>query len=399
MKNGRLTNLGNCLTLTSDRDLGILRDAQVVWEGETIAWVGRSADLPKKFESYPEINGEGRLLTPGLVDCHTHILFGGSRPEEFFRRLSGESYESIAKAGGGILSTVASTREASDADLIAGAFSRLERFLEFGVTTVEIKSGYGLSLEQELRLLTLAKNLDHPIEIIPTFLGAHTVPKEFRDRREEYVQLVIEKMLPEAKKLSSFCDVFCEEGAFNLQEARQILAAAKKLGMQVKVHADQLTNGGGAKLAAELGAVSADHLEQIDEAGMKAMAKAGTVGVLLPGAVFSLGKRTYPPARKMLDAGMKLALSTDCNPGTSHTENLPFMMTLAALEMGMNIEEIWPAVTFHAAQALGLSDRGQIRPGARADLVLWEAEAPEDLAYHYASVQTHSVLIAGKKVL
>ncbi len=374
-----------------------VRDAAVVCAGEKIAWAGPKKELPKGSSKTKTIDAHGALVTPGLIDCHTHLVFAGSRADEFFARLNGDRYELIAQRGGGIAKTVACTREAPEKALLSLAKGRLDSFLKFGVTTVEAKSGYGLSQEGELKILRVMKKLKHAVDVIPTFLGAHVVPKEFKERRDEYIDIVCDKMLPRVKreKLSNLCDVFCEAGAFTIEESRKILSRARDLGFQVKIHADQLTDTKGAELAVELGALSADHLEQVDVAGIRALAKSGTIAVLLPGAVFFLGKRTYPPARKLLDAGAKVAISTDLNPGTSYTENLPLMMSFAAVELKMTVEEIWSAVTVNAARACGLSDRGRLTPGCLADLVIWDAETPEEVPYHYGSARPTDVIKRG----
>ncbi|MFH1018086.1 MAG: imidazolonepropionase [Pseudomonadota bacterium] len=396
--------IGCCVTLdpaVGDAPLGTVGKAAVALRGDRIAWVGPRTELPKEYAGAERVDAAGALVTPGLVDCHTHLLFAGTRADEFFLRLSGASYEEIARRGGGIQRTVSALAAATDAELLRSTRERLDQFLASGVTTVEIKTGYGLSLEQELRSLGLIRKLNHAADVIPTFLGAHTIPSEWRGDRKGYVKLVMEEMLPAvaAKRLSRICDVFLDDTAFTLDEARTILSKALQLGLGVKVHADQMKENGGAELAAELGALSADHLECVSNRGVRALAKKGVVGVLLPGAVFFLGKRGYAPARKLLEAGVRVAISTDSNPGTSMTQNLPLMMTLAAVEMKMTAEEIWPAVTAHAAQALGLVDRGQIMRGALADLVVWDAQDPEEIPYRFGTPRTLQVVRRGTPIL
>ncbi len=391
-----ITNIGLCLTMDRDREgaWGAIPNAAIVVRKGEIESVGPMSGL-KDFKGDVEaVDAEGALVTPGLIDCHTHLLFAGSRADEFFARLGGTSYEDIAHAGGGIRRTVSTTRAADDRTLSGLLEKRLDRFLHFGVTTVEIKSGYGLSTEEEIRHLRLVQKVRHGVDVVPTFLGAHVIPDEFKEDRKGYVDEVCEKMLPKIakEKLAEICDVFCDEGAFTIDEARTILSRAKKLGLKTKIHADQLHSTGGAELAAEIGAISADHLEQVSHAGVDALAEKGVVAVLLPGAVFSLGKKTYPPARRLIDAGVDVAISTDCNPGTSYSENLPLMMSLAALELKMMPEEIWIAVTRNAAHALGLQDRGEIAPHKRADLVIWDASDARDVIYHYASSLPRQVL-------
>jgi imidazolonepropionase len=394
-------SIGCLLTLDpdlGDGPLGIVEDAAVAVAGERILFAGARRRLPAPYREAETIGAGGALVTPGLIDCHTHLVFAGDRSDEFFARLAGRSYEEIARSGGGIRRTVEATAGASDEKLRALARSRLDRFLAAGVTTVEAKSGYALSPEGELRLLRIAGSLGHAVSVVPTFLGAHVVPPGFAADRGAYVRVVTEEMLPRvvAERLSGICDVFCDEAAFSVDEAALILGRAKGLGLEVKLHADQLTGNGGAELAARLGALSADHLERVSDEGVAALSRSGTVAVLLPGAVFFLGKRSYPPARKLLDAGVPVAVSTDFNPGTSPTENLPLMMTLAAVELRMTAEEIWTGVTTSAARALALKDRGRLAPGLRADLVVWEAARPEEVPGRFGGVAVRCAVSGGR---
>ncbi len=381
-------------------DFRVREKMAMIFQGEDVVWVGPEKEIPSDYPIEQEVDAEGRLVTAGLVDCHTHLVFAGSRSEEFFKRLQGTSYEDIARSGGGIASTVKSTREASDDVLKDLLRKRLDSFLSYGVTTLEVKSGYGLRTEDELRILKIANEMDHPVEIVPTFLGAHVVPPEFEGKRDAYIELVCEEMMPKVKEqnLSNICDVFCDEGAFTVEETRKILARAKGLGFNVKLHADQLKGTGAAELAAEFGALSADHLEQISEAGISSLAKSGTIAVLIPGSVFFLGKRSYAPARKLIEKNVNVAISTDCNPGTSLSENLPLMMSFAAVEMKMSVQEIWAGVTTFPAQAMGLKDRGRFAPGMAADFVVWDAENWEEVPYHYGSVKAHAVYKKGRRV-
>jgi imidazolonepropionase len=396
-----IVNIGTAITFNPEKGegpLGEIRDAVIAMRDDKILWVGPRRKLrAQKFEA-EEIDAQGALVTPGLVDCHTHAIFSGSRADEFFARLSGESYEEIARKGGGIHRTSEATHEAEDGRLLEETRRRLDRFLRFGVTTVEVKSGYGFSALGELRLLCLIHEIRHAVDTIPTFLGAHVVPREFARHRDDYVRLVCEEMIPQVvrQKLSDICDVFCDRAAFTVEETRRIFEAARAHDMKIKIHADQLSDTGGAELAAEFGAISADHLEHVNPKGIRALAKSGTVAVLLPGAVFAMGKGGYPPARKLIEAGVSVAISTDCNPGTSFSENLPLMMTFAARELRMTIDEIWKGVTLHAARALGLSDRGAIRGGARADLVIWDAERPEEIPYHYGASFAQQIVQRGR---
>ncbi|NIM99625.1 MAG: imidazolonepropionase, partial [candidate division Zixibacteria bacterium] len=327
-------------------DVGLILDGTVaVSEGEIVA-VGKSEEVLGQIKTAKNTNvidARGKVLLPGFVDCHTHPVFANTREEEFDMRVRGKSYHQIAAAGGGIKSSVKSLRSKSKQELIGFALPYLDRLLSYGTTTIEAKSGYGLSLEDEIKMLEVTQELDarHPIDLIPTFLGAHEVPPEYQDKKSEYVDLIVNQMIPEVarRKLAVFCDVFCETGVFGIEESKKILTAAKNHGFKLKLHADQLSALGGSKLAAELGAVSADHLEFIDDQGVRMMKDAGVIGVLLPGACFGLGMREYPPARKMIDQGLPVALATDFNPGSSMTESMPMIMSLACLMMRMTPAE------------------------------------------------------------
>ena len=343
------------------------------------------------------------MVTPGLVDSHTHPVFAGDRKEEFELRNQGISYETIARKGGGIFSTVRATRMASSEELEALLATRLRRFLAEGTTTLEAKSGYGLSFEAEMKQLEVIRQLNgkQPVELIPTFLGAHTVPPEFKNKRKEYVRLLVEKLLPAVaeKKLAVFCDVFVERIAFSYSEGKEILSAGKKLGLLPKLHADQLTNGNGGKLAAEVGAVSADHLEYLTGAGIKALKKSGTVAVLLPSASFYLRSKKAPPVKKLLAARVPVALATDFNPGTSPNYSLAFTMTLACVEWGFSAAQALLAVTRNAAYALGKGGQfGLLAAGKQADAVIWEAEDYRELSYFCGVHLVKSVVKRGKVV-
>ena len=388
-----LTHAGELISLNpevGEGPLGILRDAAVAIRNGRIAWLGSSADASHCLdidEATEIIDLNGRVLTPGLIDCHTHLVFGGGREHEFELRVAGATYEEIAASGGGILSTMQATREADVDELYDSALHRLGVFLSHGVTTCEIKSGYGLDLPSELKMLEVIRMLkdSQPMTIVSTFLGAHALPPEYRDKRETYVECIIDDMLPKVaeRELADFCDVFCESGAFSVDESRRILARARELGMKIRIHADQLSASGGARLAAELGASSADHLEHATPDALKAMADAGTVAVLLPGAAFYLGQ-PFPSLQPFREAGVLLALSTDFNPGSSPSMNLPLMGSIAAVRMGMSCAEAMRAMTLNAAHALGLEHTlGSVQPGKNADLAVFNVRDHRTIFYNY----------------
>lgn len=348
-------------------------------------------------------SAEGKTVTPGLVDPHTHAVFAGSREFELNLRLQGAKYMDILNAGGGILYSTERTREATEEQLIAETVKRLDRFLAHGVTTIEAKSGYGLRLEDELKQLRAARRLDasHPVEVVSTFMGAHAVPVEYRGDADGYVRSVIEEMIPAVARegLAEFCDVFCEEGVFTVEQSRDILEAGRSWGLKPKLHADEIVSCGGAELAAELGAVTADHLLHASEAGIQAMAENGVIAVLLPGTAFFLMAKPAD-ARAMINAGVPVALSTDRNPGSSPTESLPFIMNLACLTMGMTPAEVLTACTINAAHALGRADRiGSIEVGKQADLVMFDAPNVLYLQYHYAVNLVDTVFKKGEAVI
>ncbi|MCB9524308.1 MAG: imidazolonepropionase [Myxococcales bacterium] len=380
-----------------------LGDGAVAVSGGVIQFVGPQHEAPLPGPATRVVDLAGRLLTPGLVECHTHLVFGGDRAGEYAERAAGIPYREIAQRGGGIATTVRATRAASLESLIEQAHPRLRRLLAQGVTTAEVKSGYGLDHATELRILEAVQALDaaQPIDLVGTYLGAHVVPPEHRDHRARYVREVIEHTLPAVAErgLARFCDVFVEDTAFSLEEAEAILAAGVAHGLRPKVHADQLDEGGGAELAARLGAVSADHLEHISDAGIAALAQAGTVAVLLPGAALFLGQDARAPARRLIEAGVPVALSTDCNPGTCMTEHLQLMLTLGMSRLGMTAHEVLEAVTCHAAAALGLADQvGRIAVGRRADLAVFDVPDHQHLPYHFGPVHTWQVFKAGVEV-
>ena len=375
--------------------LGIIPDGALAATGGRIVWLGADADLEAAVAVGPitrVVDAGGRVVMPGVVECHTHVVFGGDRAAEFQMRVVGTSYQEIAAAGGGIMSTVRETRAASREELFERGRRHLGWLLGYGVTTVEVKSGYGLSLHDELRILEVYRDLAEvvPQTLVPTLLGAHTVPVEYRAGSgggpEAYVDLVVKRMIPEAaaRGLARFCDVFVEEGAFTLAQARRVFEAGLEHGLRPKLHVDQLSAGGGAELAAELGAVSADHLDHVSDQGIAALAAAGVTAVLLPGAVFFLGLHEYAPARRLLEAGVRVALSTDFNPGTCYTENVFLIGTIASSHMKMTAAEVLLALTVNAAHALGLAgDVGSLEVGKRADILIMDTTSHLTIPYHW----------------
>lgn len=361
------------------------RVAIIASDGEVRDWLGDGRGARRRGDV---VDCEGRLVTPGLVDSHTHAVFGRPRLEDQARRARGEDYKSIAAAGGGILSSVDDFRARTEAELVGLTRIRLGLLASLGTTTVEIKSGYGLSLEAELKALRVVRRLagELPIKLVPTFLGAHEVPPEFRRNRDAYIRLVVEEMIPAVARqnLAAFCDVFCEPGVFSVSESETILRAARQHGLGAKLHADELDPSGGAELAARLGAASADHLGAISSSGIDALAASDTVATLLPGTLLFLGRTRQAPARNLLDAGAIVALATDFNPGSSPTANLPLVLALAVSQARMQPEEALLAATANAAHALGLADgRGRLTVGGPADLVVWNCRDPRELCYWY----------------
>ncbi len=397
-----LTNISELITCRDDggqRDVHPVVNAAIVWEGERITWVGPERDLPAEHATDDVADAGGALVVPGLIDCHTHLAFGGWRADEFELRSRGRTYQEIAAAGGGILSTVEATRAASEDALAARARVFAREMLRLGVTTIECKSGYGLSVDEELKLLRVYSRLDAelPVEIVSTLLAAHVVPPEYRDRREQYVELVCREMIPaaESKNLAEFCDVFLDDAAFTREEARRVLEEGRRAGLRPKIHADQLSDGRGAELAAEVGAVSADHLEFASAAGIRAMAEAGVVAVNLPVATLFLRQ---PPlkARTFIDLGVPVAVATDFNPGSAPTYHLPLAMTLACVMCGMTPAEVLKGCTTYAARALDRGDRiGSIEPGKRADFVLVDAPSVNHWVYHFRPNAVNVVYVAG----
>jgi imidazolonepropionase len=375
--------------------LGIIEQGAILAEGERIAWAGPMADLPEAALSAERIDLDGRWITPGLIDCHTHLVHGGDRAREFEMRLEGASYEEIARAGGGIIASVNATRASSVEELVATALPRLDRLIAEGVTTVEIKSGYGLDLASELAMLRAARALgDHrAISIATTCLSAHAVPPEFKHDRAGYLDLVVDTILPAmaAEGLADAVDAFMEGIAFSGEETARVFARAKGLGLPVKLHADQLSNLHGAKLAASFGALSVDHLEYTDEDGVAAMARAGSVAVLLPGAFYTLRETQLPPVNLFRQHGVPMAVATDANPGTSPMTSLLLAMNMAATLFRMRVDEIIAGATREAARALGkLNETGTIEAGKYCDLAIWDVERPAELVYRLGFNPLHS---------
>ena len=366
-----------------DEEWGSIVDGAVAIAGGKIAWVGRQQDLPEA-NGVERVTGHGEFLSPGLIDCHTHLVYGGSRADEWQQRLQGVSYEEIARAGGGILSTVKATRAASEDELFESAKQRAEHFVAQGVTTIEIKSGYGLDVENEMKMLRAANRLEKelPLTIHPTLLGAHAVPPEFKDDADGYVDLVVKEMIPAAKRLATSVDIFTENIAFNLQQTETILSVAHHEGFGKKIHAEQLSNMGGAKLAAELGAMSADHLEYLDEAGVQAMAKYGTVATLLPGAFYFLKETQKPSVELLRKYNVPIAIATDANPGSSPVANILLMANMACTYFGLTPAEAIRGMTISAAKALAVEKEvGSLAVGKAADIACWDIVSPAELAF------------------
>jgi imidazolonepropionase len=396
-RDGDLTRRGAAL-----RNPAVVEDGALVAEDGRITWVGPTAELPPVPAGADTIDATGKVVLPGFIDSHTHLVFAGWREDEFEQRLQGRSYQEIASRGGGINATVRRVRAASREELKALVRRRLDRLLRLGVTTVEVKSGYGLTLADELKCLEVIAelNAEGPLELVPTFLGAHAVPPEWRNRREAYVRLVTDEMLPEIARgrLAEFCDVFCETGVFSLEETDRILTRARDLGFGLKVHADELTPLGGAELAVRLGAVSADHLLCVTEPGVEALAESGTVATLLPGTAFFLGV-PYAPARRLIERGAAVALASDCNPGTCPTENLPLVGTMACTQMRLLPGEALTALTLNAAAAVARSDRlGSLEVGKQADVVVCDASDYRHLFYHFGVNHVEQVIKRGRVV-
>lgn len=379
-----LTN-ARLATMCGDARYGLIEDGALVLDGGQIAWAGPAAAVPDHHAGLEARDLGGRLVTPGLVDCHTHIVFGGDRAAEFEMRLEGASYEEIARAGGGILSTVTATRTADEAALLKGALRRADDLMAEGVTTIEIKSGYGLEAETELRMLRVARKIAgaRPVTVRTSYLAAHAVPPEYKGRADDYITDVVLPTMDRgaAEGLIDAVDGFCEGIAFDTAQIARVFDHANALGLPVKLHAEQLSHMGGAALAAGLGALSADHLEYANDGDARAMAQAGTVAVLLPGAFYTLRETQMPPVAAFRAHHVSMALATDCNPGSSPLQSLLLAMNMGCTLFRLTPEEALAGVTCHAARALGLADRGTLSPGARADLAVWDVAQPAELAY------------------
>lgn len=386
-------------------DLAIIGDGGMLVENGRVVRTGSSNEIGKALPAGAQIvDATGRVVLPGFVDAHAHPVFGGTRVDEFEMRAKGATYEEIAASGGGIRSTVRKTRAASEDELLEQAKKHAQWFLKSGTTTVEAKSGYGLTLEDELKILRVIRrlNTETAIEFVPTFLGAHAIPDEFRNAPEQYVSLVIHKMLPRVveERLAESCDIFCERGYFDLADSEKILRAAQEHGLRLRMHVDQLTNSGGAFLAARLRAATADHLEQANSAEIAALAEAGVQPVLLPGSVYALGKTRYPQAREMIAAGLAVVLATDFNPGSSPTPAMPTILSLAATQMKMTPAESVTAATINAAYSLNRGDKvGSLEGGKLANFAIYDCSDYREIAYYFGVSQVHSVYVRGEQVL
>lgn len=395
-----LTN-ATLATLAGPTGYGLIENGAVVVDGQTIAFVGQSNAIPGEFATLPRLDLEGRLVTPGLIDCHTHIVHGGHRAREFEMRLDGATYEEVARAGGGIVSSVRSTREASESDLVASALPRLDALISEGMTAIEIKSGYGLEIETELKMLRAARRLgrERKVRVRTTYLGAHAVPVECKGRTEAYLTEVCLPGLEAAaaEGLVDAVDGFCEGIAFSVEDMTRVFDAAKRLGLPVKLHAEQLSRIGGTQLAARYAALSADHVEYATDEDAAALAASGTVAVLLPGAFYAIRETQVPPIAAFRAHGVPMALATDCNPGTSPLTSLLLTMNMGCTFFRLTVEEALRGVTVNAAKALGLEDCGRIAPGLRSDLAIWNATTPAELVYRFGFNPLHARVFGGSQ--
>lgn len=395
----KITNIGQLATFNPETGK-VEKSAGVEIECQDGLVTSIGSNLPSADK---EIDASGSLVTPGFVDCHTHPVFAASRAEEFSQRTAGKTYQEIADAGGGIMSSVRSLRETDEVELVEAVKRRMERFLSLGTTTVEAKSGYGLSTQSELKSLSVLSKVagEVAVDIVPTFLGAHDFPEDFSDNRGAYVDLICREMIPAVAEqgTAEFCDVFCEDGWFDVESSRRIMTTAREYGMKLRLHADEFKDSGAASLAAELKVLSADHLMHVSREAIARMAKAGVVATLLPGTTFFLAESEYAPARRFMDTGVKVAIATDFNPGSSMIQSMPFVMSLACLYMGMTVAEVFISATYCAAKSLGKEGVvGSLLPGKQADLVLWNLRTLEEIPYHIADNRVLAVVKKGKIV-
>ena len=386
-------------TMAGGTPYGAIRDGAIGIAGDKIAWVGVERELPSGTSARRSLDARGSWVTPGLIDCHTHLVYAGSRVDEFEARLNGATYTEIAQAGGGIQATVRATRAATDEELVKASLPRLRTLADEGATTVEIKSGYGLDTKTELRQLSVARRIgtDLGVDVRTTLLAAHALPPEYSGRADDYIDLVCDEIIPAAvaSGLADAVDAFCDTIGFTAAQTRRVFAAARAHGLPVKLHADQLSDTGGAALAAEFDGLSADHVEYTSGAGVEAMAYAGTVAVLLPGAFYALQETRLPPIAALRERGVPMAIASDCNPGTSPATSLPLMLNMACTLFRLTPEEALAGVTKHAARALRLADRGTLAPGQRADLALWEIVSPAELGYRIGGNACRGAVRAG----
>ncbi len=396
----KLTNIGQLVTYNSKTDtVNQISNVEILIENDRIIQIA-----PSVGKADETIDCQNKMVTPGFVDPHTHPVFYNGREEEYAMRLAGATYEEIAEKGGGIRSSIDGVRNASEDELIERVTKRMDRFLRLGTTTIEAKSGYGLDTESELKSLRVLErvNQEHPIDIIPTFMGAHAFPHEFADDHDGYVDLICNEMIPAAAEqgIAKYCDVFCENGYFTVEQSRRILETGKAYGLIPRLHADEFEDSGAAKLAGEIGAVSADHLMAVGNEGITALKKGKVTATLLPGTTFFLGKQSYAPANTFKEAGVKMALATDFNPGSSHIQSMPFIMSLACLYMGMSVEDAFQAATWQSALTLDVNDEvGSLEEGKKADLVIWDLERLIDIPYYSSDVPILSVMKNGVNYL
>ncbi len=410
-----IKNIGQLVTLQGPvprrgkemSDIGLIENGFIAVSGDAITAVGSVDDMGGKVdpaENCIVISAENKVVTPGLIDPHTHPIFAQTREKEFEMRLAGKTYMEIAQAGGGIRASVRHLRNIDEQELYDRSKKTVDTLMSFGITSLEAKSGYGLSTESEIKMLNVIKRLNerNTIDIYPTFLGAHEIPDEYRDNRNKYIDLLINEMIPAvaSENLAIFCDIFCEKGVFTVDESRKILTAAKNAGLKLKLHADELESTGGAELAVQLGAVSADHLGCISKTGIDKIAASNTVAVLLPGTAFALDLPGYAPARELINKGAIVALATDCNPGSSMTESFPMITTLAALKLKMTAAETISAITVNAACAIDMGGKiGQLTEGLPADIVVWDMKDYRELPYHYGVNLVETVIKNGKVLI